>query len=240
GCWDDVDDPIAEAVRYAVLANEIPQELLIALVVALESDLDPGRRFAELKDLVDYCYASSSTAWLAVGHVLGSEDAEPRARLAEMGVAVRLTEVICGVGEDLRGGRLYLPVAHMARHRVSEAHLRARVITRGYSRLTEELICTAEAYFDSSLAGLDAWPAGSRRAAAVAAALERERLRQVRKNRYDNLTLAVEVGFVRRQALAGRAAVHPSGGAGKVPEGLPDGTLLIAGSPGTAPLAQSA
>ena len=246
GCWDDVDDPIAEAVRYSVLANEIPQEWLISLVDALTADLTASRRFAGLNDLVDYCYASTSTAWLAVGHILGGEEPGARARIAEMGVAERLTEVICDVGEDLRAGRVYLPLDHLARHRVSEAHLRAKVITKGYARLTEELTATAEAYFDTSLAGLDAWPAGGRRAAAVAAAVQRDRLRTVSKHRYDNLTQSAEVPALRRRALAARAFVHPSGGTRHVPDGLPDGNVLIGVPQGNMqpgagpPLAQSA
>jgi phytoene synthase len=246
GCWDDVDDPIAEAVRYSVLANEIPQEWLISLVDALTADLTASRRFAGLNDLVDYCYASTSTAWLAVGHILGGEDSDARARIAEMGVGERLTNVICDVGEDLRAGRVYLPLDHLARHRVSEAHLRAKVITKGYARLTEELAATAEAYFDSSLAGLASWPPGARRAAAVAAAVQRDQLRSVRRNRYDNLTRSAELPAMRRRAIAGRAFVHPTRGKRHVPEGLPDGNVLI-GAPqssappgGAPPLAQSA
>jgi phytoene synthase len=239
GCWDDVEDPIAEAVRYTVLANEIPDDLFIRHIGSLEDDL-AQKRYREPAELVEYCYASSSTSWLAMSYALWPEEAERRARAAEIGVAARLTEIVTGVGADLAAGRLYLPVAQMERHRVKDAHLRARVITKGYARLMEELTEVTEAYFDSGLAGAGSWPAGSRRGLAVVAAVHRDRLRLLRKNRYDNLTMAADVGFVRRRALATRAIVHPAARAGAVPEGLPDGHVLIARAGGVAALSQPA
>ncbi|MGH7754198.1 MAG: squalene/phytoene synthase family protein, partial [Gemmatimonadales bacterium] len=97
GCWDDVDDPIAEGVRYAVLANEIPLDLFLQYIDSLSDDL-AGTRYREIGDLIGYGYMSSSTIWLATCHILGTDDDEGRARAAELGVAIRLTDVICEVG----------------------------------------------------------------------------------------------------------------------------------------------
>ncbi len=239
GSWDDVDDPIAGAVRYTVLANELPEDLFTRYIDSLDADLD-RKRYREPAELVEYCYASSSTAWLAMSHALWPEDAERRARAAEIGVAVRLTEIVTGVGADLAAGRMYLPGVQMDRHRVKDAHLRAKVITRGYARLVEELADVAEAYFDSGLASVGAWPAGSRRGLAVVAAVHRDQLRLLRKNRYDNLTMVAGVGPLRRRALATRAVVHPVAKAGAVPEGLPDGHVLISRLGGVGALPQPA
>jgi phytoene synthase len=226
GSWDDVDDPIAEAVRYTVLRNEIPEDLFIRYIDSLKADL-AQERYREVGDVVEYCYASSSTAWLAMSHVLWPEDAERRARAAEVGVAIRLTEILTEVGQDLAAGRVYLPVSQMERYRVKHAHLRAKVITKGYSKLVEELAEVAEAYFDSGLSSAGGWPAGSRRGLAVIAAVHRDQLRQLRKNHYDNVTVVSDVGPMRRRALATRAVLHPVTRAGAVPEGLPDGHSLI-------------
>lgn len=239
GCWEDVDDPIAEAVRYTVLANEIPEELFLRQIGALEDDL-AEKRYRAAADLVEYCYASSSTAWLAMSHVLWADDAERRARAAEIGVAVRLTEIVTGVGADLAAGRVYLPGEQLERHRVRDAHLRAKVITKGYARLIEDLAAATEAYFDSGLAGAGSWPAGSRRGLAVVASAHRDRLRVLRKNNYDNLTTVNDAGFLRRRAVAARAILQRPPMGGSVPEGLPDGHVLISRSGGIGALSQPA
>lgn len=239
GSWDDVDDPIAEAVRYTVLRNEVPGELFARHIDSLNADL-AQRRYQGADELVEYCYASSSTGWLAMSHVLWPEDVERRARAAEIGVAIRLTEILAGVGQDLAVGRVYLPGSAMERYRVRDAHLRAKVITKGYSKLVEELAEVAEAYFDSGLATAGAWPVGSRRGLAVIAAVHRDQLRVLRKHQYDNVTAAADVGRVRRRAVATRAVLHPVAKSGGVPEGLPDGHVLISRLGGVGAVPQTA
>jgi phytoene synthase len=230
GCWEEIDDPIAPAARYTILSNDVPPELFLELIGALEQDL-AHVRYQTMQELAGYCYRSASTSAVAMCYVMAIEERDAQARAAELGVAVQLTAILRDVGHDIGRNRLYLPVEDMARHRVSEAHLRAKVLTRGYRRLMDEMVRAAEAYYDAAFAGLDAFPRKCRRGIRVGANLHRDTLRGVRRNGYDNLTLRAGASAPRLALRAakewvGRASDRRTG----IPDGLPDGLALIAGA----------
>jgi phytoene synthase len=228
GCWDDVDDPIAPAVRYAVLADELPTELLAAHCEAAARELHAVRH-PDMDAVLGHACRLSSTLCVAVAHVLELEDTESKARAAELGIALHLTRVLRTVGSELAAGRLHLPHDRLAHYRVAEAHLRAHVITRGYARLIAELTAVAEAYYQSGITGLARLPRRDRRAMAAAIAVERSSLRELKRARYDNLTRNIAVPKPRALGIAAAALVHPRFAGGGIPEGLPDGGSLLGG-----------
>jgi hypothetical protein len=78
-------------------------------------------RYETFDDLAAYCYEVASTVGLMSKHIIGfaGERAIPYA--VELGIALQLTNILRDVGEDWRGGRLYLPLHELANFGLSEA-----------------------------------------------------------------------------------------------------------------------
>lgn len=227
GCWEELDDPLAPAGRYTILANDVPAEIFLELIEALEVDL-ARTRYQSTQEVIRHCAKRGSCLAVAMCYVFGVEDPVAHARATELAVAIQLTNVIRDVGDDVSRDRVRLPLMEMGRHRVSEAHLKAHVLTRGYRKLMEELSGVAEAYYDAGLAELSHIPSEGRRAVRVGAAVHREVLAAVRRNGYDNFTRRAAASPPRNALMLMRdlrQKAHRTARA--IPEGLPDGAALL-------------
>jgi phytoene synthase len=92
----------------------LPRRAFEDLIDGIEMDL-VERRYATFADLREYCLRVASAVGLICLEIFGYEDARARDYAVELGIALQLTNIIRDVGEDLRGGRLYLPTEDLAR-----------------------------------------------------------------------------------------------------------------------------
>jgi phytoene synthase len=110
--------PVHSALADTVRRFAIPPQYLFDVIDGVESDLEPVR-FATFADLYAYCYRVASAVGLACVRVWGLRpgasfaEADPPAEAA--GIAFQLTNVLRDLGEDLAGGRVYLPTDELAR-----------------------------------------------------------------------------------------------------------------------------
>ena len=101
------------ALAHAVRTFDIPPRHLHDVIDGVEADLDPVS-FPTFDDLYPYCYRVASAVGLACVRVWGARgDAAGPAEAA--GVAFQLTNILRDLGEDLAGGRVYLPQDELAR-----------------------------------------------------------------------------------------------------------------------------
>jgi phytoene synthase len=104
--------PVHPALADTVRRYQIPAQFLLDVIDGVETDLEPVR-FATFADLYPYCYRVASAVGLACVRVWGLRpgatfaDADKPAEAA--GVALQLTNILRDLGEDLAGGRVYLP-----------------------------------------------------------------------------------------------------------------------------------
>jgi phytoene synthase len=88
-------------------------------------------RYARFDELAEYSYGVASTVGLMSMHITGLDTpveggvsaAIPYA--VKLGVALQMTNILRDVGEDLRAGRLYLPIAELAAHGLTTADVDA-------------------------------------------------------------------------------------------------------------------
>jgi len=213
------------------------------LVEGMRMDLR-RETYGSLAELRAYTYRVASVVGCWLTELFGVHDAPTLARAAAMGHAMQLTNILRDVGEDLRGGRLYLPADAMRRHGVTGEGLRAamegtRPMDAGYRALVEELMGVAEADYRAAFAALPRLPAFFQRPAAVASHVYRGIHDALRRQEHDNLrrrayTSPAEKGVLAVRALwelrAARRRLRNLEGAADLPFPEPGGPVPAGGA----------
>lgn len=145
---DEVLDGFAATARRF----GIPPRYAFELIDGVEMDLLP-RRYENFDELRLYCYRVASTVGLMMMHVIGFTG-DPRRQAIDLGIAMQLTNILRDIGEDLRRGRLYLPLDELRQFGLSPADLAAGRRDGRFRRLMEFQIARARRFYESGRAGL--------------------------------------------------------------------------------------
>jgi phytoene synthase len=135
------------ALAQALPRFPIPKAAFQGLLAGCRQDL-AKTRYATFDELLAYCdlvASTISTISLAIFGGLGNAEAEARGR--ELATALQLTNVVRDVGEDVGRGRLYLPLADLARFGVTEEDVLALRETPALADLVRFEARRALAYF---------------------------------------------------------------------------------------------
>ena len=200
-------DPIIAAVGHTVRTLGIDRQLFKDFLAAMRMDIDTTR-YATYDDLRGYMWGSASVIGLMMLPVLGPLTPDARERAVALGEAFQLSNFIRDVGEDLRRGRIYLPQEDLDRHAVTEADLRAGIITPAIRRLLAFEIDRTRALYAVAAEGVPMVRPESRPCLQTAIALYGAILDEVERADYQVLTGRVVVPGRRRAAVALPALVR--------------------------------
>ena len=107
--------------------QNIPNELLVAIIEGCEMDLTP-QRFDTWDDLAGYTWKVACAVGLVSVRLFGCKDPASDQYAVALGHALQLTNILRDVGEDLGNGvRIYLPLMDLARFQYTERDLIGRV-----------------------------------------------------------------------------------------------------------------
>ena len=197
------EHPISRAVVDTVRRWEIPLSYVEAFLASMRMDLTVTE-YETYDDLMVYVYGSAAVIGLEMVPVLEPlvprEVADPYAR--DLGIAFQLTNFIRDVGEDLRRGRVYLPLEDLAAFGVTREHLEAGVVDGPVRRLLAFEIARTRELYRSAAHGVRLLHATSRPCIETALALYGGILDEVEKADYAVLGDRVSVGPARRAAVA--------------------------------------
>jgi phytoene synthase len=113
--WTAVGDPIMIAVSDVSRVWALPITAIEQLIDGCEMDVD-GTRYETFEDLVGYCRLVAGTVGRLSLAIYGGADTVRANCLADdLGVALQITNILRDVVEDREMGRVYLPVADLAR-----------------------------------------------------------------------------------------------------------------------------
>lgn len=147
GATDDVTLP---AIQDTIRRWDIPREHFTAFLAAMRADLTVTE-YQTYDDLLGYVHGSAAAIGRQMLPILEPTPAAADDYAGELGVAFQLTNFIRDVGEDLRRGRVYLPMADLAHFGVTRELLAAGVVDGRIRRLlayeiarTRELLRNAE------------------------------------------------------------------------------------------------
>ncbi|MHB8341800.1 MAG: phytoene/squalene synthase family protein, partial [Mycobacteriales bacterium] len=161
-------------------------------------------------ELLRYVYGSAAVIGLQMLPVLGTvvarEVAAPYAE--DLGIAFQLANFIRDVGEDLRRGRIYLPLEDLAHFGVTDEMLAAEVVDGRVRRLLAFEVARTRELFRSAHPGIRLLDPSSRDCVQTAFTLYGGILGAVEAADYQVLDRRVRVGLARRAAVAGPGLVR--------------------------------
>jgi len=199
--------PLLLAVHDTIARWQIPLSLFDEFFTSMRMDLEVTE-YATWRELCTYMHGSAAVIGLQMLPIL-----EPLPGLAEvaapyaedLGRTFQLTNFIRDVGEDLRRGRLYLPLEDLAEFGVTRAQLEAGVVDGAVRRLLAFEVDRARELFAVAEAGVRLLHPSSRDCIHTALRLYRGILDAVERHDYGVLDRRARVGAATRARVAAPA-----------------------------------
>jgi phytoene synthase len=189
------------ALQPFVHRFNLPRLQFEALIDGVEMDLS-SHRYQDFDTLLQYCHRVASSVGLICVEIFGYRNRMARDYAVSLGVALQLTNIIRDVAVDLRKGRVYLPVDDLHWFQVTEADLRAGVVTPRIRQLLRYQCRRARDYYREAAERLPQADARSLVAAQIMGAIYFAILRRIERARYDVFTKTIRVPRWRRALMA--------------------------------------
>jgi 15-cis-phytoene synthase len=110
--------PVNRELQPVIRQYQLPFEHFDQLLQGVEMDLDL-HRYEDYEGLERYCYRVASVVGLLSIEIFGYRDPGCRPYAVALGQALQLTNILRDVRGDAERGRIYLPLAELARCRVT-------------------------------------------------------------------------------------------------------------------------
>jgi len=198
------DDGVLPAVFDTIERWDIGLPYFAAFLGSMRMDLTVSS-YETYDDLMKYVYGSAAVIGLQMVPVLEHPGVprtvvEPYA--ADLGIAFQLANFIRDVGEDLRRGRIYLPVEDLRQFGVDRAHLERGVVDGPVRRLLAFEIARTREIYRAARPGTRLLHPASRDCIETAFALYGGILDEVERADYQVLDRRVSVSGRRRAQVA--------------------------------------
>jgi phytoene synthase len=193
--------PVTKALQPAIGKFQIKVEELSEFIEGKELDLTQSR-FLDFPGLAHYCRHVGGAPERAAARILGHGDPRTLEYATNLGVALQLTRILCGVGDDARKNRIYLPIDELKKFEVPAADiLQARYSDR-FVELMKFQSARADDFFRKALAALPAGDRRSQRAGLILAAICRATLAEIERDGFQVLTHRTSLTPLRKLWLA--------------------------------------
>ena len=114
--------PVNRELQPVIARHRLPFELFDELIRGCETDLDT-LRYPDFAALEQYCYRVASVVGLLSIEIFGYSNPRCRQYADALGKALQLTNILRDVRTDAERGRVYLPLAELARFGVTEQEI---------------------------------------------------------------------------------------------------------------------
>jgi phytoene synthase len=165
--FDPQQEPVFVALQYIVHRYGIPAHYALELIEGMAMDVR-ATRYANLRELLLYCYRVAGTVGLMMSHVMGLREEGALRHAADLGIAMQLTNIARDITEDAAMGRIYLPLSWLDEAKIAHEEIAAPQNREKLAIMTLRLLREADRYYRSGDAGL--WHLSFRSACAVSAA----------------------------------------------------------------------
>ena len=182
------DDPVDRALARTAAEHRIPRALMDALLEGFAWDAE-GRRYETLSDLIAYAARVAAAVGAMMTVIMGPRDPRVIARACDLGVAMQLTNIARDVGEDVRAGRLYLPLAWLREAGIDpDAFLARPAMGPALGALVELLLARAEELYVRAEDGISMLPSDCRASMFAARFIYAEIGRAIERAGYDSVS----------------------------------------------------
>lgn len=145
--------PVNRELQPFIVAHRLPFSLFDELIRGVEMDLDVTR-YETWEQLEQYCYRVASVVGLLSIEIFGYTNPACRDYAIHLGQALQLTNILRDVGNDAARGRIYLPLAELRRHQVTEAEILAGQASPHFHQLAQTVAARAREHYARALATL--------------------------------------------------------------------------------------
>ena len=199
--------PAVRGLRRTVRECAIPMQPFVDLIRANQQD-QVVSRYQTFEDLARYCRLSANPVGRIVLHVFGRYTDERAEQSDYVCTGLQLAEHWQDVAEDLRAGRIYLPLDDMARHGCDEHDLAAPHAGPAVRELMAFEVARARSLIDTGAPLIGTLRGAARAAVAGYVAGGRAALAAIEAARYDVMAVTPRPGKARTVAELARAFVR--------------------------------
>lgn len=200
--------PADRGLAWVMRAHRVPRAPIDALLEGYAWDVE-GRRYETLSDVRAYGARVAGSVGVVMTILMGRREPAVLHRAADLGVAMQLTNIARDVGEDARGGRLYLPAAWLRAEGIDpDAFLARPRYEAGIGVAVCRLLDHAEVLYRRADRGVPALPADCRVAIAGASRIYADIGRVIRERGYDSVAARAYTSGPRKALLLARAAIE--------------------------------
>ena len=185
----------------------LPRNAFEDLIAGVEMDL-ARTRYASFDELATYCQHVASAVGLVCVEIFGYRDPASREYAVKLGMALQLTNIIRDVASDLARDRIYLPGEDLSRFSVTEADLRAGVVTPAIYQLLQFECDRARRLYEAAAVVLPKVDRRSLLAAEIMGSIYFEILRRIERADFEVFTSRIRVPRPFRAVLALRLWVR--------------------------------
>jgi phytoene synthase len=195
--------PVTQALAPIISARQLERVHFLAILA--ESARNVGRvRVPDFDSLHDHCLRAGGAPALLTARVFDLDQPATRAGIEMLGVALRLADIVCDLGQDVRRDRLFLPLEDLQRFRVNDADVLACRHTPAFESLLAFEIERTLRQLDEALARLPAIDRAAQLPSVILARLARAQLEEVGRDGYRVLERRVALTPLRKLWIAWR------------------------------------
>ena len=126
---------------------QLQYEHFDALIRGCEMDLDTFR-YQTMADMENYCYHVASVVGLLSIQIFEYQDPACKDYAVHLGKALQYTNILRDVRNDAERGRIYLPLAELRKHGVTEQEILAFSYTPKFRELARSIAAQARGFYD--------------------------------------------------------------------------------------------
>lgn len=141
--------PVIKELKPYIERYQLPFRLFDELIAGVEMDLVTVR-YADQAALDEYCYRVASVVGLLSIEIFGYRDPGCRDYADALGKALQMTNILRDIGNDAQRGRIYVPLADLKAHGVSEEEILTGKDSDRFQSLARAIDKRARDYFEKA------------------------------------------------------------------------------------------
>ena len=201
------DHPVGAAAVHTARTWGIPHEHFAAFLHSMRMDITVTE-YQTYADLEHYMYGSAAVVGLQMLPILGTLDVDAAQHARALGEAFQLSNFLRDIGEDLRRGRLYMPVEDLEHFGVTRADLNRGAVTPAIRELLRFEIARTRRIYRFAEEGVALLDPTSRDCIRTAISLYGGILDEIERADYQVLSRRVAVPVRRRLTVAAPGLVR--------------------------------
>jgi len=125
---------VSKALLITIEEYKLKKEWFDTILDGMEQDLSQNR-YLDFIGLEQYCWKVAGVVGVISAHIFGFKDQQTLEYAKKLGLALQLINIIRDVGEDVRRGRIYLPINDLQNFNVTSQQLKNQQYSDNFTNL---------------------------------------------------------------------------------------------------------